>query len=194
MNDLVPGYLALKDELRLKEALRDYWLSQELPIGSNLPSLSRGIETLASSWFESKNSKTKGVYMQKRNFDTLLGPELDAIESKLEDHDYGDRILNRLRGAYNMGANDRLRFFFDEIGLPVGQAEWQAIQERNPMAHGASKVFDGSANEKMRRATLVYQTLFHRVVLKTIGYQGYYRDYGTLGFPSRHIDEPSGTE
>lgn len=193
LNDLVPGYLALKDDLRLNEALRCYRLSQELPIGLNLPSLGTGLETLASSWFESRRSKTKGVYMPKKDFDALLGAELEAAGSKLGDRDYGDRILNRLRGAYNMGANDRLRFFFDEIGLPVGEAEWRAIAERNPMAHGASSVFDGSANERMRRATYVYQTLFHRVLLKILGHGGEYTDYGTLGLPSRRINEPSGT-
>jgi hypothetical protein len=92
-----------------------------------------------------------------------------------------------------MGANDRLRFFFDEIGLPVGEAEWQAVRERNPMAHGASSVFDGTANEKMTKATRVYKTFFHRVVLKLLGYDGFYIDYGVLGHPSRAIDVPSGT-
>jgi hypothetical protein len=61
------------------------------------------------------------------------------------------------------------------------------------MAHGASSVFDGLANERMMEATRIYQTLFHRIVLKLLGYDGLYTDYGTPGHPSRTIDEPSGT-
>ncbi len=45
----------------------------------------------------------------------------------------------------------------------------------------------------MIRATRVYQTLFHRIVLKLLGYDGTYIDYGTLGHPIRDISEPSGT-
>lgn len=130
--------------------------------------------------------------MPKGEFDALLGKELGSAKSKLESRQYGDRVLNRLSGAYNMGANDRLRFFFDEIGLSVGETEWWAIRERNPMAHGAASVFDESTNERMIRATDVYRTLFHRIVLKLLGYDGDYIDHGTLGYPIRDISEPSG--
>ena len=193
LEQLVPSYLTLQDELRLTEALWCYWLFREVPIGLNLPVLGAGVETLASSWFESRRSRTRGVYMPKGDFDTLLREELGLAKSKLESRQYGDRILNRLSNAYNMGANDRLRFFFNEIGLSVGEMEWWAIGQRNPMAHGAASVFDGSTNEIMIQATDVYRTLFHRIALKLLGYDGAYIDYGTLGHPIRDISEPSGT-
>ena len=185
------GYLALEGELRLNEALRCYWLSKELPIGLNLPVLSAGLETLASSWFESGRSKSN-VYMPKKDFDSLLKAELASARSKLETRKYGDRILNGLSRAYEMSTNDSLRFFFDDIGLSVNRTEWEAINERHPMAHGSASVFDGSASERMIRATRIYETLFHRIVLKLLGYNGTYIDYGTLGRPNRHISEPSG--
>ena len=37
-----------------------------------------------------------------------------------------------------------------------------------------------------------YQTLFHRVVLKLIGFQGQYIDYSSLDFPDRPLLEPLG--
>ena len=131
--------------------------------------------------------------MPNGEFNALLGEELGSAKSKLESRQYGDRVLNRLSSAYNMGANDRLRFFFDEIGLSVKETEWWAMGERNPMAHGSASIFDKSAEERMIRATRIYQTLFHRIVLKLLGYDGTYKDYGTLGLPIRHISEPSGT-
>jgi hypothetical protein len=192
LKQLVPNYLTLQDELRLNEALRCYWLSKEVPIGLNLPVLSAGVETLASSWFESGRSRSN-VYMQKKDFDALLGAELASAKSKLESHKYGAKILNKLRHAYEMSAKDSLQYFFDDIGLSVGKTEWDAINERNPMAHGAARVFDGTTNERMIQATRVCQTLFHRIVLKLLGYDGTYIDYGTLEHPIKHISEPSGT-
>jgi hypothetical protein len=192
LEQLMPSYLALQGELRLNEALRCYWLSKEMPIGLNLPVLSTGLETLASSWFESGRSKPN-VYMPKKDFDALLKAELASARSKLESHKHGDRILSRLSSAYNMSANDSLRFFFDDIELSVSETEWRAIRDRNPMAHGAASVFDGTTNERMIHATRVYQTLFHRIVLKLLGYDGTYISYGTLGHPIRDISEPSGT-
>jgi hypothetical protein len=192
LKQLVPSYLTLQDELRLNEALRCYWLSKEVPIGLNLPVLSAGVETLASSWFESGRSRSN-VYMQKKEFDALLRAELASAKSKLESHKYGAKILNKLRHAYEMSAKDSLQYFFDDIGLSVGKTEWDAINERNPMAHGAARVFDGTTDKRMIQATRVCQTLFHRIVLKLLGYDGTYIDYGTLEHPIKHISEPSGT-
>jgi hypothetical protein len=59
------------------------------------------------------------------------------------------------------------------------------------MAHGNASVFDSSANDKMREATYICETLFHQILLKVLGYRGPYLDYGTLGYPQRPIDEPS---
>ncbi len=191
--NLVSSYLALKEDLRLNEALKCYWLSRALPIGLNLPVLSTGIETLADSWLNSKNSDTGGVYMPENEYNALLRDELRMAKAKLKDRKYGDKVFNKLRYAYDLGPTNKPLMFFEEIGLPVGQAEWRAIKERHPMAHGASRVFDGSANEKMTKATRVYQTFFHRIVLKLLGHDGSYIDYGTLGLPSKSIDEPSGT-
>ncbi len=193
LNRLLPNYLYLKDDLNLNEAIWFYWLSNELPIGANLPTLATGVETLASSWLKSNKSKSKGVYLPKDEFDELVKDELETIDKKLGGVEYSDRIMRRLSSAYSMGGNEQLRFFFDEIGLALSEAEWEAIRQRNFMAHGASSIFDGSANEKMRRATYTYQTLFNRVLLKVLGYDGMYTDYGTIDLPLRHIDVPSGS-
>jgi hypothetical protein len=192
LEQFVPSYLTLQDELRLTEALRCYWLSREVPIGLNLPVLHAGLETLASSWFDSGRSRSN-VYMQKKDFNALLGAELASAKSKLESHKYGVKILKKLRHAYDMSAKDSLQYFFDDIGLSVGNTERWAIEERHPMAHGAARVFDGTTDKTMIEATRVYQTLFHRIVLKLLGYDGTYIDYGTIGLPIRHISEPSGT-
>lgn len=60
------------------------------------------------------------------------------------------------------------------------------------MAHGDLKIFDDSYAEEMIMLTHAYHTLFHRTLLKLLGYEGMYIDYATLGLPKRHIDEPVG--
>ena len=66
---LIPQYLLLRNELNLRQALWNYWISLDLAIGVNLPILSAGVETIAKSWFKSSKSKTKGVYISKNNYD-----------------------------------------------------------------------------------------------------------------------------
>jgi hypothetical protein len=88
LTKLATNYLTLKEDLRLNEALKCYRLSEELPIGLNPPILSTGIETLASSWFESTRSKTAGVYISREEFSALLGEELETAGAKLADREF----------------------------------------------------------------------------------------------------------
>jgi hypothetical protein len=190
VNQLLPNYLKLRDTLNLSSSLWRYWISRNMPIGTNLPVLSSAIEGLAKNWFKSKMSKTKGVYVDSKIFTELVGQEIESMSEKLAKIEHGEKIMNKIKFAYNMGANDRISFFFDEINLSIGEAEKEALKARNAMAHGDSS----SHNDiyKLVKLTRVYETLFHRIILKLLGYEGHYIDRGTLGFPDRHIDEPSG--
>jgi hypothetical protein len=91
-----------------------------------------------------------------------------------------------------MSSNESLEFFFDEINLPVGEVERGAIQARNPMAHGSSVLFDEAAHEQMLRDTFAYRTLFNRILLKILGYEGDYVDHSVPGWPERPLEEPMG--
>jgi hypothetical protein len=192
LREMVPSYLELKDQLNLDQALWGYWLSEQLPLGANLPELSTSVEIMKKAWFKRTGSKSKGVYMPKRDFDKLLEDEFAAVENKLAGVRYGERILRRIRAAYNMGSNESLEFFLDEINLPVGEVEWGAIWARNPMAHGSSILFDEEAHEQMLRDTFAYRTLFNRILLKILGYEGDYVDRSVSGWPERPLEEPMG--
>lgn len=192
LKELVPRYLELNGELSLDKGLWGYWLSDRLPLGANLPVLATSIEIIKNAWFRSTGSRTGGVYLPKGDFDRLLGDEFAAIEAKLSGVEYGDRILRRIHNSYNMGANESLEQFLDEIGLPVGEVERRAIRMRNLMAHGSSVVFDETEYERMIHDTLSYRTLFNRILLKILGYEGYYKDRSVRGWPERPLDEPMG--
>ena len=187
----VSHYLASHEELNLNDALWYYWLSEQLPLDAGLPMLATGVETLKKGWYASKKSKSRGVYMPKKVFDKLLEDELTAAREKLREVEYGDRIARRMSGAYNFGSNEGVQFFFEELGLPTGEAESSAMRARNSMVHGSSALLDTAKHQKMVDDTLAYRTLFNRVLLRMLGYEGNYIDYSARDWPERPLEEPA---
>ncbi len=190
MSELVPRYLELNGEMDFDNVLWGYWLFEELPLGANLPVLATSVEMLKRTWYASRRSKSRNVYMPKKEFDELLGEELAAVEEKLRGVEYGDRMASRIRNAYNLGANESMEFFLEELGLPIGPTERSAMKARNPMAHGSATLLDESRYQETINDTLSYRTLFNRIILKILGYDGAYIDYSAKEWPERPLDEP----
>lgn len=197
LKQLVPSYLQLRNELNLNETLYFYWASIDSPIWVILPIISAALEGLIQKCIKSNNFKIKGVYMEKKEFDELLSEEMTKISEKLDTKNFGDKkefkdkIFKKIQNSYNMSASDRFSYFFDSINLEIGKIENTTIKARHGVAHGGIN-FDHETIEKMISAKLAYQTLFNRVLLKILGYNGYYIDMSTIGFPEHHIDVPLG--
>ncbi|MFC7677512.1 hypothetical protein [Paenibacillus sp. GCM10028914] len=188
LSELVPKYLEYREELNLKNALWSFWISDDVPVGTNIPIIANALEILKKGWFKSNKSKTKGVYLPKSQFDQLLNESFEEIERKLSGLEYADRMLRRMKGSFNMGVNESLDFFFDEIGLPIGDVDKKAIAARNAMIHDKH----GTSEEALDLIIFyskVYKTLFHRVFLKLLSYDGSYIDYSIIGWPEKHINE-----
>ena len=192
LSTLIPKYFVLRDELKLDEVLWRFWVGSRLPIGVNIPIIASGIEILARSWLESSQSDMRSVYMEKNEFEKLLEKELSAIEVRLGTQKYRDRMIRRIMGAYNMGSNEKLEFFFEGINLPLGKIENEAMKSRNSMIHGS---VDGSDSdfEHLVQLTDAYTTLFHRTILKILGYSGDYVDYSIEGWPTKIMNRAAGT-
>ena len=188
LKELIPQYLRLRNDLNLKDALWSYWISDDVPTGTNIPILANALEVLKKGWFKSTKSKTKGVYLPKKKFDELLSDNFEAIEKKLEGQEYADRILRRMKGSFNMGVNESLDFFFEEIKLQIGEIERKAIKARNSMIHDKQDASDEQIQDIIFYSK-VYKTLFHRVFLKLLSYEGDYIDYSIIGWPDKNIDE-----
>jgi hypothetical protein len=159
-------------------------IADNLPLGSNLPIFANGIEIIASSWFNYKKSITHGTYMPKNEYDELIHNEMNIIHKKLTSNAYKDRIINRISNCYQMGANERLQFFFDEINLAISENENSAIKARNKMIHASS----GGDTSELIKHTNVYKTLFNRVLLRLLEYDAKYIDYSTVGWPEVNIN------
>lgn len=180
---LLPEYLKVREELKLKEALWRYWIARTSAIGTNLPIFHSGLELVSKAWYKTTKSKTRGVYLDKKEFEQLLEPEIQMLKTKLSNIPYGQRMLNKIQTAFNMTGNEQLYNFFEEINLSLGELENEAFKGRNIMAHG-------SANTdiyKAIRITRTYETLFHRVILKLLGYKGAYVDRTIQGWPNRNL-------
>lgn len=184
---LVKKYLELREPLKLDEVLWRYWIGSELPLGSNIPIMANGIEILIKYWFKSQKSKSKGIYLSKGEFETITKEEFDKIESKLADLPFREKIMNKLKDCYKMSLTDQLRFFFEEIGLPLGETEQKAIRCRHKMIHSSVNMGPSEIQEIIR-LSFAYRCLVHRTVLKILGYTGPYVDYSMTGFPEKQID------
>lgn len=210
--DLIPKYLNERDKLGLKEALWRYWISRDAPLGANLPVLSSALELIMNKWFKSENSKSNGFWIPDEDFEDMIKESLSVAEEKIDDYienkikslglekkdsleaqeieELKKPIVNRIRYSNEMSISKQYPAFFKEIGLETGSVEDKAIKARHAMAHGNK--LDIKELEKMRRCTLAYQTLFHRVFLKVLGYNGNHIDRSVIGFPEKNINLPLG--
>jgi len=190
---LIRKYLELRDKLKLNEVLWRYWIGSELPLGSNIPIMANGIEILTKYWFKSQKSRSKGIYLPKDEFDSITGEEFERIGTKLEENPSKEKILNKLKGGYSMTLTDRLKFFFSEIELIIGDREQEAINCRHKMIHSNVLTRDAEI-EKVIRLSYAYRCLFHRTLLKILGYTGKYIDYSMSGLPEKSIDAAVGID
>jgi len=132
----------------------------------------------------------KHYYIEFNEFIDTIKEELVSIEKKLGSNPNKGIILNKLKGSAQRGSNEKLEMMFEIIKLPVDKIERKAIRARNKMAH--SSLGDISEKEIIEtvRMTRAYETLFNRILLKILSYNGQYIDYYTLGHPNRNIYEP----
>lgn len=189
---LVPAYLANRDEFELSDALWSYWTAIETPDGVNLTLFSAAVETIKAAWFLSPRSTSKGVNMEETEFAELRARLICSVEKDLKERPRGDRVVNRLSNAFFMSTNEKHEAFFEELGLKIGENEQAAIDARNGQTHRGVKR-SGDARKASEHA-VAYRTLFERVFLRILGYEGLYVDHTTLGWPGRSIGVAAGEE
>ena len=194
LQDLVPKYLEARKTLNLDEALLRYWIGSTLPVGTNIPIIANGIEILANAWFKSERSRSKGTYLPKEEFYALVEEELANIASKLGNNSYKNRLLGKMRNANNWGSGEKMELFLQELELHIGTLERKAIKARNKMIHSRVTASGQEQIKDLVRLSFAYRTLFHRVMLKLLGYSGKYIDYATEGLPERTVEEAVGRE
>jgi len=188
---MIEKYFELRKSLQLNEVLWRFWIGSELPLGENIPIMASGIEILSKRWFESTKSNSKGKYLEKDLYDSLTQNEFLIIKEKLQNHKHGDKILNKLQNCYNMGSNERLENFFEELNIPLGALERTAMKYRNIMIHDSID-YSRITREELIKMYLAYTCLTHRVLLKVLGYDGTYLDYSMKERPEKPLNQSVG--
>jgi hypothetical protein len=186
INQLLPKYIELREKLRIKDSLWKYWIACDSSVGTNLPIYSSAVEGLANMYLQ-EHSELKLSYMDSEEYQTLVASELLSISSKLEGLDFKDIILNKIKHAVSRGGNEKMNLFFESINLPIGAIEKKAMKARNDMVHSSIGDADIEKLKEYAKLTRAYQTLFHRVILRLLNYEGFYIDYYSTNQVSRNI-------
>lgn len=189
LNELIAPYLEHREQLKLNDVLWKYWIAKYSSLGTNLPILSSAVETLAGQVLKA-HSEVKHYYIEYKEFCKMIQEELTSIEKKLEKNVHKESIINKIKGASQRGTNEKLKMMFEIIKLPIGKIEENAIKARNKMAHSSFGDISEDEIKETMRMTRAYETLFNRILLKILSYNGVYIDYYTFGHPNRKIDDP----
>ncbi len=193
LNSHLPAYLELQKELYLGIVIDKAFIANNAPLGTNLPILASALETIIAKYFKLKKIKTF-EYLSEKEYLSLIDKELKTISSKLQGVSGNDIIKRKIKGAFRKGPNEKTLMFFELIGLKIGEKESKSLALRNKMAHGSS---DYSKKPKLYSelvSSRTYEVLFNRVILKLLGYEGYYIDYSVKGTPIKQIDRPAGEQ
>jgi hypothetical protein len=187
IKQMLPKYFELRNPLHLHEALWFYWISRYTPIGTGLPILWAGLEKMIHGWFRYKKPNHHEVYITKKEFETLLGCDIDIIENKLKGQKFSDNIIQKIKTAYRMTNADTLRIFFKEIQLDVNKQEGDALNSRHEVAHGRID-FNKADWFSWTMKTRAFETLFHKTFLKLLGYSGTYIDRSDVSWLDKNLN------
>ncbi len=190
-NQLFPKYRELRNQLSFNHALDRFWIANEVPVGVNLPILAGAMEIIAGDYLK-MTGNDQLEYLSKADYEALIQDELTHLKSKLSAINGGNVILNKITGAFRKGPNEKISLFLSLLNLETGKAEKEAINLRNKMTHSKRDYTDDDVAFDDLILTRVYQVLFNRILLKIIGYSGYYIDYSMKGCPSKPIDMKAG--
>ena len=186
LSQLLPTYYENREPLRLSEALWNYWIARQMPAGTNLPIFAAAVESILNGWFETKKSKSQRVYMKKDEFEILLEADIESIKRKLKEKPNDDKIVKNILKAYNFGIVESYRVFFEEIVLPTDAREWEAINERHKFVHGHVQ-FESADWKRVVQHVNTLETLFHKILLKLLGYSGTFIDRSVLGWNDKQL-------
>lgn len=162
----VTAYQQKKQILPLEDCLGRYWLAIQTPPGLGIVILATALELLAQAWFRSKESKSRGEFLEHKAYRALLSPEIESLSAKLEKTDQGKAILKRILSANRLGTNDQMTTFFAELGIELSVDDRQVLQRRNKYVHG-SPVNGSEASQSWGR----YASLFTRAMVCILNLQ-----------------------
>lgn len=167
LSDLINSFL--ENKVDFSQMFVNYWSSTFLPSESRIILLAASLESLKNKWFESENSKSRGVIIDKSLFRILIK---DIKHSFNLIFDECKPLKDNFGGLNRLSINKGFETFFEEIGMEVSEVELEAITARNNPVHG-----NDIDNETYRNLIIyaeVYQILVNRAILTLLDFDGLY--------------------
>ena len=193
--DTVQKYLEpfanIYKQLDFEALFGSYWYAKNIAKPYDLPILSGALEYLMKKWYEQVELNPETVLMDKKEFKKRVKKVREIVKEQFKDTEYAERMLRSVERMNTMSINEKTKYFFERIGMPVGMDEEKALQARNLSAHGSFRGMDNDYIEQFR-ISKIYECIIVRTVLILLGYEGKYIDYGTLGLPEKDVVVPSG--
>lgn len=186
---LLPAYLERREKWDLSMALWLFWIGLTMPAGTDMTAYYSGLNALVNARFRDAPDAPPAAYMPGGEFANLLGGLISEASTKLIGNPYREHILSNLNRANLRSSNEQFNFLFEELYLPLGEIEKKALRERHKWAHGGAEDSDLDMAFTLARS---YWTLFGRVVLRILGYDGEYVDLSGRTAVSRPLDQPAG--
>lgn len=193
--DVVQKYLepfeAIYDKLDFESLLNSYWYADSLVKPMDLPILASALEHLMKKWYESIEMNPETLLMNKKDFAKYIQPIKELVTTQFKDTNFAKRMTRSIYNMNKMSINEQMHHFFEKIGMPLGEEEQKALQARNISVHGDYEKKNPNCDE-IFKVSQIYECIINRVILKLLNYSGKYIDYGTIGYPEKDINCPSG--
>ena len=195
--DIIQKYIEpfseMYEKLDFASLFSAYWYAKDVVQPMDLPILSAALENLKRKWYKEVELNPETVLMNKKDFAKRIKPIKDLVETQFTETGYAERMKRTVEDMNRMSVSEQLTHFFEGIDMVIGKKEKDALKARNFSAHGSFGGDNVDYNEQFMTSQ-VYECILVRVVLKLLKYEGNYIDYGTLGYPEKDINCPSGGE
>ena len=198
INNLIAKYHSMKGIFPLDEVIENIHTYRILPLRLKIQPLATAFDLLCDAWFKSDLSTSKGKNLQDVNYSSIINKYMDDIKKDLGDSESSKAILNKIKSAHNMGMNQRINVFLDELGVELDDNERSIMHTRNKIVHGISGNID--YNDIFTK-THGYYSLLGKIILKILGYNFLYFDYSQVDYKgnptikiisNEHIDDGRG--
>ena len=167
IRDLINSFT--EKDIDFSSMFTNYWNSSFLPTESRIILLAASLESMKNKWFDSKNSKSKGVIIDKPLFKIIIKDIKHSFNLIFSDCKMIKDNFSRLN---NLSLNKSFEVFFEEIGMDFGEVELGAIKARNDPVHGND--IETETRRDLIIYTEVYQILVNRVILTLLDFDGPY--------------------
>lgn len=185
---LVNALYAKYDKLQFGHLSWIYWHAVCAPIHMAAAHFGAAIEALQDAYVKSQGTdfQTKLV-SNKKDWQELHSKFVAIVEAAGLPADVQTILVNKIGGLNSVPASKLSEQVFDRLGIRLGELENRAWRRRHIAAHGDLSDDDPVATIK---ETKLLKIIFHRLLLKMTGGSDLYRDYYTLNFRNRKLEEP----